>query len=129
MAEQGKTRVMVVDDARLIRNFYRSILERDGYEVHEALNGLEALEKLMEQQVELLIVDINMPKMDGMTFLRKLRAGGGEAAGTPALVTSTEAKASDKDAARRAGANFYLVKPLKPEMLLAYVALMSGRRA
>lgn len=129
MAESKRTRVMVVDDARLIRNFYRSILERDGYEVHEALNGLEALEKLLDAAMDLLIVDINMPKMDGITFLRKLRAGGGEGAATPALVTSTEAKVSDKEEARRAGANFYLVKPLKPERLLAYVALMSGRPA
>lgn len=126
MAEAG--RVLVVDDARLIRSFYRSVLEKRGYAVDEALNGLEALEKLLLTPFDLLIVDINMPRMDGLTFLRTLRSSEGAIAGLPAMVTSTEAGAGDKAAARAAGANFYLVKPAPADVLGLYVDLMTGRR-
>lgn len=122
-------RILVVDDARLVRVFYRGILEKAGYAVDEALNGLEALEKALTDAPDLLIVDINMPKMDGLTFLAKLRASDAPAAATPALMTSTEAKDSDKEAARAAGANFYLVKPIAPEALAEHVRLLTGRRA
>lgn len=127
MAEAG--RILIVDDARLIRSFYRSALEKRGYAVDEALNGLEALEKLLLAPYDLLIVDINMPKMDGLTFLRTLRTGEGVMSRVPAMVTSTEGKASDKQAAREAGANFYLVKPIQAETLGLHVDLLTGRRA
>jgi two-component system chemotaxis response regulator CheY len=126
MADAG--RVLIVDDARLIRSFYRSVLEKRGYAIDEAINGLEALEKLLLAPFDLLIVDINMPKMDGLTFLRTLRSSEGAIAGLPAMVTSTEAGAGDKEAARAAGANFYLVKPTPAEVLGLYVDLLSGRR-
>ncbi len=128
MADISGKRILVVDDARLIRAYYRAALEPDGYEIDEAMNGLEALEKLLMQPADLLIVDINMPKMDGLTFLRRLRRGDAPNCTTPALMTSTEAKASDMDAAREAGANFYLIKPIAPETLRAHVALMAGRQ-
>lgn len=126
MAEAG--RILIVDDARLIRSFYRSALEKRGYLIAEAFNGLEALEKLLLAPYDLLIVDINMPKMDGLTFLRTLRASEGAMAHVPAIVTSTEGEASDKLAAREAGANFYLVKPIRAETLGLHVDLLTGRR-
>lgn len=124
-----RKRILVIDDARLVRSFYRSILEKEGYEIDEALNGLEALEKLLAVPVDLLIVDINMPKMDGFTFLRTLRGGEAPISVIPALMTSTEAKDSDKDNARAAGANFYMVKPIRADALIEYVNLLAGRRA
>ena len=66
-------RVLIVDDAALVRAYYRQALERAGYEVDEALNGLEGLEKVLMQPFDLAIVDVNMPQMDGITFLRTLR--------------------------------------------------------
>src|SRR5678809_1663173 len=96
-------RVMIVDDASLVRLFYRDVLQRVGYEVDEALNGLEALEKLLGWPADLLLVDINMPKMDGLTFLRTLRRQPLPLGGTPAIVISTEAAAQDAEAARLAG--------------------------
>jgi two-component system chemotaxis response regulator CheY len=126
VAEHGK-RVLIVDDAGLVRRYYRDALERAGFAVEEALNGLEALEKLLQgQSVDLLIVDINMPQMDGLTFLQTLRRQEGAIAATPAMVTSTEAATHDMDAARAAGANFYLPKPVNQEQLAAYALLMSG---
>ena len=119
-------RVLIIDDASLVRLYYRDALERAGYLVDEALNGLEALEKLLARPSELLLVDINMPKMDGLTFLRTLRRQPLPLAGTPAIVTSTEATPQDAEAARLAGANFYLVKPVAQDTLTRYVGLCCG---
>jgi two-component system chemotaxis response regulator CheY len=124
-AVSGK-RVLVIDDASLVRAYYRQALERAGYEVDEALNGLEGLEKLLMHSFDVAIVDINMPQMDGMTFLRALRSKDLPTSATPALVTSTEAGAQDIAAARTAGANYYLVKPISQETLAEYVALLCG---
>ena len=127
MATELKT-ILVVDDAALVRLYYRSILEKAGYRVDEALNGLEALERLATQPADLLIVDVNMPQMDGFTFLRTLRRQSPPSGGIPALVTSTEAQQQDFAAARTAGANHYLVKPVDEKALLEHVALLTGRK-
>ena len=121
-----RRRIMIIDDASLIRLYYRDAIERAGYHVEEALNGLEALEKLLLQPVDFLIVDVNMPKMDGFTFLRTLRQQALPLAGIPALVTSTEAAPQDRLAARAAGANYYLAKPIAPDKLLDHVRLLCG---
>ena len=125
MAEARK-RVMVIDDAALVRRYYREGLEAAGFEVDEAMNGLEALEKLLIAPVDLLIVDVNMPQMDGLTFIETLRGQEVPLAATPALMTSTESSPKDFDAARRAGANFYLVKPISRETLAEFAALLCG---
>src|SRR5580692_6529412 len=98
-----KMRIMVVDDA--------------GLEVEEALNGIEALERLFVSPPDALIVDINMPLMDGVTFLSALRRQALSLSSIPTLVTSTESKAADIEAARVAGANFYSAKPVGREDL------------
>jgi two-component system chemotaxis response regulator CheY len=126
MAERNGKRVLVVDDAALVRRFYRVALEAAGFDVLEALNGLEALENLLAEAVDLLIVDINMPQMDGITFLRELRARDLPLASIPCLVTSSESGPQDIAAARAAGANFYLVKPVDREQVVAYAHLLSG---
>jgi two-component system, chemotaxis family, chemotaxis protein CheY len=127
VAEPPKTHILVIDDAGLVRMYYRDALERAGYEVDEALNGLEALEKLLAAPADLLIVDVNMPQMDGLSFLKVLRRQDLPICGIPALVVTTEAGPEDRAAAQAAGANFYLVKPVAPEVLIAHVDLMSGR--
>jgi len=119
-------RVLIVDDASLVRLYYRDALQRAGYAVDEAMNGLEALEKLLVTPADLLIVDINMPKMDGLTFLTSLRRQPMPMAATPAIVISTEGAPQDLEAARKAGANFYLVKPLAQDTLTRYVGLCCG---
>lgn len=121
-----KMRVMVVDDAALVRLFYRETLGKAGFIVDEALNGLEALEKVLSEAPDLLIVDVNMPQMDGITFIKTLRRQEPPMAGIPVLIASTEAGPQDFAAAREAGANFYLVKPIDPDRLLAFAAMMCG---
>jgi two-component system chemotaxis response regulator CheY len=120
------TRVLIIDDATLLRRFYRQALEPAGFVVEEALNGVEALEKHLLSPFDLLIVDVNMPHMDGLTFVRSLRAQEAGVAATPVLMTSTEKQVSDRLAARAAGANFYLEKPVAHEILLRTACLMTG---
>ena len=121
-----KMRILIVDDANLVRLYYRQILEEAGFEVEEALNGLEALERLLVSPADALIVDINMPLMDGITFLGALRRRALPLSSTPALVTSTESKAGDIEAARVAGANFYCVKPIGRDDLARTMAMFCG---
>ena len=126
MDDAATKRVLVVDDAALVRLYYRDALESAGFEVDEALNGLEALEKVLAARFDLLIVDINMPQMDGMTFLETLRRQDLPVASVPALVTSTESGPQDFESARAAGANFYLVKPIARETIAEYAAMLCG---
>jgi two-component system chemotaxis response regulator CheY len=121
-------RVLVVDDATVVRLYYRQILEREGYEVDEAINGLEGLEKAMQSSFDLCIVDVNMPVMDGYGFIHALRREPITRA-IPALMTSTEAGPEDHRKALEAGANGYLVKPVPSEQLALYVAVLLGRNA
>lgn len=121
-----KMRILVVDDANLVRLYYRQILEETGFEVEEALNGLEALERLLASPADAVVVDINMPLMDGVTFLRALRGQALPLSSIPTLVTSTELKAEDVEAARAAGANFYSTKPVGREDLARTMAMFCG---
>jgi len=126
MAEAVGKRILIADDASLVRRFYRDALERAGFSVDGALNGVEALEKVLSESYDLVIVDVNMPQMDGITFLRTLRRQSAALSSLPSLVISTEAAQQDATAARAAGANFYLVKPVSQERLVEHVSIMCG---
>jgi two-component system chemotaxis response regulator CheY len=116
--------VLVVDDAATVRMYHRGILEFAGYMVEEALNGIEALEKALETPFDLLLVDINMPRLDGFGVLKELRRQ--PIPQPPAIMVSTEAAAGDEKSAYRAGASCYLLKPVRPAQLLAHARLMLG---
>jgi two-component system, chemotaxis family, chemotaxis protein CheY len=126
MADNLSKRVLVVDDASLVRLYYRKALENAGFQVEEALNGLEAIERLLMASFDLLIVDINMPQMDGVTFLRAVRAKEPPVSAIPALVTSTEAEPQRIAAATAAGANLYVTKPISEQALVQYASLLCG---
>ena len=117
-------RILIVDDAATVRMYHRGILESAGFEVDEAMNGLEALEKALESPFDLYFVDINMPKLDGYGFLRALRAE--DITQSPAVIVSTEGADHDEVAAYRAGANAYMIKPIKPDKLLLTARLLLG---
>jgi two-component system, chemotaxis family, chemotaxis protein CheY len=125
-APGSRKRILVVDDSSLVRLYYRDVLEKAGFEVEQAINGIEAMEKVLEGPFDLAIVDVNMPRMDGFSFLRALRRSAPAVATLPALVISTEAGAQDLDDARAAGANFYLVKPVSQADLLRHAAVLAG---
>ena len=122
-----RTPVLVVDDSTIVRRYMREALERAQFAVEEAFNGVEAIEKILAHPFELLIVDVNMPKMDGYAFLRALRGRADAHAAIPALMTSTEAGAQDIAAAEAAGANYYLVKPVTQDDLVLYAKALTGR--
>ncbi len=126
---EPKPLVLVVDDAALVRLYYRTTLESSGFRVEESLNGVEALEHVLRELPDVMIVDVNMPLMDGMTLLARLRQQPLPIGGIPVLVTSTESQPQDMMAARAAGANYYLVKPLTPQALSEHIAMFCGRPA
>lgn len=123
--QNAAPRVLVIDDGITMRLFYRTVLEAAGFVVEEATNGVEGYEKVLAQSFDLLIVDINMPKMDGYSMLRAIRRDA-SVQGVPAITISTEAAEADVAKAYEAGANYYLVKPVKPEMLTEVARLMTG---
>jgi two-component system chemotaxis response regulator CheY len=122
-------KILVVDDANTVRLYHRKVLGDAGWEVDEAVNGVEALEKALNlpaaEGFDLYVVDVNMPKMDGYTFVRELRRQA-QVRQAPVLMVSTEAQAQDAAAALEAGANGYLVKPPRPSELMLAAALMLG---
>ena len=117
-------RILIVDDAATVRLYHREILEAASFAVEEAMNGIEALEKALQSPFDLYLVDINMPKLDGYGFLRELRSR--DLPQAPAIMISTEAEANDARLAYVAGANLYLIKPVKPDQLLTQVRLLLG---
>jgi two-component system, chemotaxis family, chemotaxis protein CheY len=125
----SRIRILIVDDSSLVRLYYRDILERAGFKVVQAINGIEAMEKVLAQEFDLVIVDVNMPRMDGFSFIRTLRDGTPAIATLPALVITTESGQQDREDARAAGANFYLVKPVSEPDLLSHAAVLTGEPA
>ena len=117
--------VLVVDDSRIALDVCDFALSSAGYSVRTAQGGLEALEILNRQPVDLAMVDINMPGMDGYTLIRKIRSDRttGE---IPVVIITTEAEARDKQKGFEAGANAYLVKPVSPEEMVLQVRLLIG---
>ena len=122
----AEARVLIIDDSSLVRLYYRSALEKAGFEVEQAINGIEAMERALSQPFDLVIVDVNMPRMDGFTFVRALRRVATDVASLPALMISTEAEMQDIAAGRAAGANFYLVKPVAEAELVRHVCVLTG---
>ena len=121
--------ILVVDDANTVRLYHRKVLNDAGWQVDEAVNGVEALEKALnrpaDQGFDLYVVDVNMPRMDGFSFVRELRRQP-VVRQSPVLMVSTEGQAHDAAAALEAGANGYLVKPPRPSELMLAAALMLG---
>lgn len=114
--------ILVIDDSHLVRMYYRQILEPEGYEVYEAANGSEGIEKAMQQEFSLFIVDINMPMMDGLTFLERMR----DISSSPAIVISTEGGTEDEQRAYVAGASLFILKPVMASMLLRNIGMLMG---
>lgn len=116
--------VLVVDDALTIRAYHKALLEEIGFAVLEAENGIEAMEKVVEHALHLCLVDVNMPLMDGFTFVRQLRQGDLNT-DCPVIMITTESRASEETRGYQAGANLYLVKPADPEHLQTICQLMA----
>lgn len=117
--------VLVVEDSSAMRAFVRATLEDDGASVEEAASGFEALRVLPRSQFDLVIVDINMPDINGLEVVAFMRRSPAHEK-TPLLIISTEASARDRERGISLGANGYLAKPFRPEDLRAAVRRVTG---
>src|SRR4051812_6517783 len=113
-------RILTVDDSPSMRMLLRAALTEQGFTVFEAEDGVDALEKLEAATPDLVITDINMPRMDGFGLIEALRSGDIQA-GLPILVLTTEASDEKKARARSAGATGWIVKPFDREKLGAAI--------
>lgn len=109
--------IFTVDDSRTMRDMLLLALTDAGFDVVQAEDGVDALERLEGVTPDVIITDINMPRMDGFELIEKLRADGRYRA-TPILVLTTESEQSRKDRARQAGATGWIIKPFNPEKLV-----------
>lgn len=114
-------KILVVDDSPVVRNFHINILKKEGFSVDEADDGVSALEKSLTQDYDLILCDINMAVMDGLTFVKKFRELEKE---TPVIIISTQEENHQKIQGFHVGANLYIVKPVKPQKLLEHIKLL-----
>ncbi len=110
--------VLVVDDSETIRNQVAGALGSAGFNVIEAGDGVEGLERLAGSNVSLVILDVNMPILNGLDMLDRIKANP-DTAGVPVLMLTTEVHSALIQRARDAGASGWIIKPVKPEHLLS----------
>ncbi|HTJ42086.1 MAG TPA: response regulator [Kofleriaceae bacterium] len=123
---RAKKLVLLADDSPMIHRYTRPILEEDGYDVLSANDGAEALRVARDRRPDLVITDVEMPKLDGYELCKTLKAGA-ETAHIPVLICSTLGEAADLERGFDAGADDYMVKPVVPEELSTRVrALFAG---
>ena len=120
-----RPRILLIDDAFTMRRYCASLLAAEGVDLHEAINGLEAMEIALQARFDLFFVDINMRMMDGLSFLRAARATP-DLAGVPAVIVSSSHSAAEQARAFAAGANFYLTKPVDPDLFIAVARALCG---
>ena len=112
-----KKKVLTVDDSRTIRNMLLVTLNNAGFETIQAEDGVEGLEVLEQCDPDVIVTDINMPRLDGFGFIEGVRRDARHGA-TPILVLTTESDPDKKQRARQAGATGWIVKPFDPTKLI-----------
>jgi two-component system chemotaxis response regulator CheY len=117
--------ILAVDDSASMRQMVAFTLKSAGHEVTEASDGQDALNKAKGKKFNLVLSDVNMPVMDGITLIKELRALG-DYKFTPILMLTTESTADKKQEGKAAGATGWIVKPFNPEQLLATIKKVLG---
>jgi len=116
----GKS-VLIVDDSVSMRQMLKFTLQKAGFAVTEGADGRDGLKQLAAAKPDLIITDLNMPNMDGLDFIRGVRAQPNFRS-TPILMLTTESEDGKKQAGKAAGATGWIVKPFQPERLLQVIA-------
>lgn len=118
--------ILVVDDSKTIRNLVAFVLKAEGFKVSTAEDGLDAMEKLYNlDPVDLIVSDVNMPRMDGFTFIKNIRMQDAYK-DIPIIVLSTEGQEKDIQTGLNVGANLYMVKPAQPEKMVRNIKMLLG---
>ena len=117
--------IMSADDSASVRQMVAFTLKQNGYDVVEAVDGRDALNKLNVQKVDMLLTDLNMPNMDGIGLIKGVRSGSLNKF-IPIVMLTTESNDSKKAEGKSAGATGWIVKPFKPEQLIAVVKKVLG---
>ncbi len=123
----ARLKVMVVDDSLTVRKITGRLLEREGYQVLTAKDGVEALEQLSETVPDVMLVDIEMPRMDGFDLTRNVRADP-RLKSVPIIMITSRTADKHRAYAQEVGANAFLGKPYQEEQLLGHIASFVGRR-
>ncbi len=113
-------RVLTVDDSRTILAMLHHTLSNAGFEVLQAEDGKQGLDVLKTQTVDVVITDINMPVMDGIEFIKNVRATGNHQS-LPILILTTETSQDKRDQGKAAGGTGWIVKPFDPEKLISVI--------
>ena len=113
-------RVLIVDDSRTILAMLRHTLTNAGFEVLQAEDGQQGLDVLNRESVDIVITDINMPVMDGIEFIRNVRASG-QHQSLPILILTTETSQEKRDQGKSAGGTGWIVKPFDPDKLISVI--------
>ncbi|MEQ1619561.1 MAG: response regulator [Terricaulis sp.] len=121
MAQQRT--ILAVDDSLTIRELINFVLGNAGFKVVLAEDGIEGLDRLERLKPDVIITDVNMPRLDGLSFIERIREG--QAKGTPILVLTTESEPAMKARAKAAGATGWIVKPFNPLQLVEAVQRVS----
>ena len=117
--------IMTADDSASVRQMVGFTLKQGGYEVVEAVDGKDALQKLAGRKVDMLITDLNMPNLDGIGLIKGARVLPA-CKFIPIIMLTTESQDSRKQEGKAAGATGWIVKPFKPEQLMAVVKKVLG---
>jgi two-component system chemotaxis response regulator CheY len=113
-------RIMTIDDSKTMRDMLMLTLTEAGFDVLQAIDGQDGLDKLATERVDVVLTDVNMPKMDGYEVVRRLR-GDPAYRSTPILMLTTESDPEKRDIGRTAGATGWMVKPFDPDRLVEAV--------
>lgn len=117
--------IMTVDDSSSVRQMVGLTLKGAGYQVIEAVDGKDALAKVTGATIDMVVTDLNMPNMDGITLITELRKLPAFKF-IPIIMLTTESQADRKQAGKEAGATGWIVKPFKPEQLLGVIKKVLG---
>ena len=117
--------IMTADDSASVSQMVAFTLKQNGYDVIEAVDGRDALNKLNSQKVDMLLTDLNMPNMDGIGLIKGVRAGAMNKF-IPIVMLTTESNDTKKIEGKAAGATGWIVKPFKPEQLIAVIKKVLG---
>ncbi|MEL6639801.1 MAG: response regulator [Pseudomonadota bacterium] len=117
--------ILAIDDSRTIRALLTATLEKAGFAVTTAVDGVDGVEKFQQAQADLVITDVNMPNKDGFGVIDDIRQGSVNRA-VPVLVLTTESGAALKERARKAGATGWIVKPFDDDALVSVIRRLTG---